>query len=290
MYRRILVPTDGSDAAETAGEIALSLARRFDAEVHAIHVVEGGDLPADGELPEDVVRQGRRATERIETLAGDSQTAVTTETLVTDSPVHERILAYADEHEVDLIAMGTNGRTGIDRLLLGSVAERTVRLGELPVLTVSDEYVVPDDFEPILCPTDGSDGAWAGLEHGVAFADATGATLHVVHAVDHTALGGAEDAGVVLDSLERRGRRAVDEAVAYADEAGLHSVEATLTSGRAARAIVDYVEERDVQLVVMGTRGRTGLDRYVVGSVTETVVRLCPVPVLTVPTPASTDE
>ncbi|MFC7136201.1 universal stress protein [Halobaculum litoreum] len=136
MYDRILVPTDGSDAVDPAVDRALDLAATYDATLHALAVVE----------PIYTVNEGLGSI--FDTLESDARAAVaavaergeaadvTVVTATRTGVPHGEILDYADEEGVDLIVMGTHGRTGLDRYLLGSVTEKVVRLSEVPVLTV----------------------------------------------------------------------------------------------------------------------------------------------------------
>lgn len=175
--------------------------------------------------------------------------------------------------------MGTQGRTGLNRLVLGSVTERTLRVSPIPVLTVHEDTNIDIDFETVPLPTDGSDAASFAADYGITLAAATDAAMHVV---DLTAVSGEFGSAEILDALEEAGQDAVDDVIDRADEAALRSVEASVLSGTPARALLDYIDERDIDLIVMGTHGRTGLDKYLLGSVTEKIVRLADVPVLTV--------
>jgi len=138
MYRTILVPTDGSDASAAAVDHAVDLADRYDARIHALYVVDSGSYGVLGESTPTVVEalreEGSRAVSTVAETAADA--GVEAETAVVEGAVHRSILDYADETDADLIVMGTHGRQGIDRYLLGSVTERIVRSSSVPVLTV----------------------------------------------------------------------------------------------------------------------------------------------------------
>ena len=287
MYDTILVPTDGSAAAETATETALALARRFDAAVHAINVVELDEFPADVEsdAAEELTRRGEETLATLGDRAADAGVEATTRVVETVGSTHQAIVDYATDHDADLVVMGTHGRTGLNRLVLGSVTERTLRTSPVPVLTVHEDTTFEADLERVLVPTDGSDAATVAADHGIALAGATDAAMHVVHVVDTTTTSGEFGGTGVLAALEGVGRRAVDDVIDRTDDADLRSVEASVLSGTPARAILDYAEERDIDLIVAGTHGRTGLNRYLLGSVTEKLVRVADVPVLTVPRP-----
>ncbi|MCH7660364.1 MAG: universal stress protein [Euryarchaeota archaeon] len=140
MYERILVPTDGSAGVERAVEQATALASVHGATIHAVFVVNTASfasLPMETswEGVSDMLREdGREALERVREIA--DKRAVPIETAIIDGTPSKEIVHYAIEEGCDLIVMGTHGRGGIDRLLLGSVAERVVRASSVPVLTV----------------------------------------------------------------------------------------------------------------------------------------------------------
>lgn len=136
-------------------------------------------------------------------------------------------------------------------------------------------------YERILLPTDGSDLANQAFEHALDLAETYDAELHFVYAVDVPTEVGDIDASMVRRELENVGEEASESLAHRAEEAGL-DVTTELLRGRPHEAILNYADENDVDLIVMATHGRSGLDRYLLGSVTEKVVRLSDVPVLTV--------
>ncbi|MBV0925879.1 universal stress protein [Halomicroarcula limicola] len=132
-YDRLLVPTDGSAVAEAASETAIEFARQFDAALHVIHVLESEEVPADGD--DDAARErdsrSEEATTTIAGMARDAGVETRTASLDERESVHDTSLGYADELDIDCIVMGTHGRTGLDRYLLGSVTERVTRLTDV---------------------------------------------------------------------------------------------------------------------------------------------------------------
>jgi nucleotide-binding universal stress UspA family protein len=142
-------------------------------------------------------------------------------------------------------------------------------------------------YADILVPVDGSEASMDAVSHAAALADVHEATIHVVYVVQPQA--GVESAGVdVVGALEDVGERAIEDADARVAEAGLDSIESSILEGTPHRQILDYAEANGIDLIVMGTHGRTGLGRLLLGSVTEKIVRAASVPVLTVRPP--TDE
>lgn len=144
-------------------------------------------------------------------------------------------------------------------------------------------------YENLLLPTDGSDRTGQAVDHAIHVARMDGATLHVLHVVDTSMVPLDAHSRSIYDELEAEGRDSVEEICDRAVDAGIHSVSA-IRRGTPHREILDYADENDVDCIVMGTHGRTGLRRTLLGSVTERVVRLSDTPVLTVrTTPARTD-
>lgn len=140
VYSSILVPTDGSERVEAAVEHAVEVADANGASLHGLHVV-GTDAFAGvtvdgswGSIDQLLREDAAAAVERIRSLAAGSDVRVTTE-IVEGKPSRE-IVGYAEREGCDLVVMGTHGRGGIDRLLLGSVAESVVRASSVPVTTV----------------------------------------------------------------------------------------------------------------------------------------------------------
>jgi nucleotide-binding universal stress UspA family protein len=136
-------------------------------------------------------------------------------------------------------------------------------------------------YDGILLPTDGSDGAAAALDEALDLAETCDAPVNVLYVVDTTYLGsGAADAADV-ESLRESGQQVVDGALEAASERGIEATGA-IRDGDPYREILDYAGTADVGVIVMGTHGRRGLDRFLLGSVTEKVVRTADMPVLTV--------
>lgn len=135
VYRRILVPTDGSETATAAMEAAVDLASTYSAAVHVLHVVDSWRFDTSIESAVAPLREEAEPfVERLAALAEDAGVPVTTAIEVGRPAQH--VLAYADEHDVDLVVIGTRGRGGLPRRLLGSVTQYVVTHAEVPVHVV----------------------------------------------------------------------------------------------------------------------------------------------------------
>ena len=138
MYQRILVPTDGTPGSVKAARNAFDLAEKYDARLYAISVVEldASRMPFQrSDLRPDLEEQAEAALDEIRHEAESWDVPLTTQIL--EGRPHEVILSYVDQQNIDLVVMGTHGRKGLDRYLIGSVTERVVRASDVPVLTVS---------------------------------------------------------------------------------------------------------------------------------------------------------
>ncbi|WP_256402350.1 universal stress protein [Halorubrum salinum] len=290
MIDQILFPTDGSEGARESFEHVLDLAADHAATVRLLNVADtthDSVTRIGGEVVDVLEREGKSFVDDLADRAADRGVSATTH--VAQGGVEETIVAYAAEHDVDLIAMSTRGRTGLDRLLLGSTTERVLRQSDVPVLSVRPADATPRyPYRNVLVATDGSDHADAAVERAAALAAATDATVHVLSVVDVGAVGSEAYSGV--DALIDDAEETVAAASAAAAAEGVETVEAVEVAASAAGGIRSYVADHDVDLVALGTRGRTGVERYVLGSVAERTVRTAPVPVLTVPRPDRPSE
>lgn len=288
MYDHILVPTSGVDEPTPAAERAIDLAQRCGATVHVIYVLESGRIPIqDGSqfVLNELSGVGEKALETVAERARDAGVE-TIETANREGAPHDEILSYVEEESIDLVVMGTHGRKGLDRYLLGSVTEKVVRASPVPVLSVKREDASPQPIEytDVLIPTDGSEGAEVAVDHGVEFAGLVGADVHGLYVTDIRATVPNVDDGsqtAILDQLEAEGERATEYVETVANDAGIDARTAVVR-GTPYAQIREYVVEHDVDLIAMGTHGRTGVERYLLGSVAEKVVRTADVPVLTV--------
>ncbi|HKL29865.1 MAG TPA: universal stress protein [Natrialbaceae archaeon] len=153
MYERILVPTDGSEEVEQAITYAIDLAAEQGATIHAVYVINTatyGSLPMETSwegISDMFTDEGDRAIARVEELAAEA--GVPVEGALLEGTPSREIVRYAEKRDCDLVVIGTHGRGGIDRLLLGSVAERVVRTSPVPVLSiqVGDEEALREEIE-----------------------------------------------------------------------------------------------------------------------------------------------
>jgi nucleotide-binding universal stress UspA family protein len=146
MYQTILHATDGSPYSAAAAENAVELAAQYDATLHVVSVVETDVAFSEAiseQILDDLEKRGQQAVDAVAERAGERGVSDVHTAVVRGTP-HRAILDYAADHDADLVVVGTHGRTGLNRLLLGSVAERVLRTAERPVLVVRGE---PEEAE-----------------------------------------------------------------------------------------------------------------------------------------------
>lgn len=281
----ILIPTDDSPGALVGARHGIALATRTGAAIHVLSVVD--DAPEIAREDDEARAASAVVTIEREAKAFDDTVDVTT--VVTHGTPFQTIREYASRRGIDMIAMGSKGLTGLERFHLGSVAENVLRTARVPVLVVPTEAAVDDiasiAFDRLLIPTDGSDGANIAAQWGVALASELASTVHVLHSVDTSRIRGPQDADEIADALTPRGDAAVNEVRKLATAVDV-AIAATLTAGVPAEVILRYATTNDIDLIVMGTHGRTGIGQWFLGSVTENVVRQGDTPVLCVPVSA----
>jgi nucleotide-binding universal stress UspA family protein len=290
----ILFPTDFSDVAEGAFAHAAHLALQYGATIHVFNVVspENGagsnpmDFlpidPASGTDPDETALQHVE----VQTATNEQGTVpVVYSQTDSDSP-SEAIIDYAEEQDVDLVVMGTHGRKGMDRLLSGSVSEEVVRGAPCPVFTVLGTDGAGDHVPAVtrvLAPVDLSDQSELVMNHAAALADAYAAPLDLLHVVEEAAYPSAYGLDPLTPDLPNVQERAREALETLAGELDLRTdpVNVHVLAGNAARDIVEFAREHGADLIVMATHGRTGLERFLIGSVAEKVVRRAPCPVFT---------
>jgi nucleotide-binding universal stress UspA family protein len=297
--RKVLVATDFEAASDAALAYGRALARRFGASLHLLHVAENAFLRPSPSDPALVRAVRLRSLEQRLTDA-DRADLRARAVIETSDETADAIVAYARAEQIDVIVMGTHGRSAVSQLLVGSVAERVVRIAPCPVLTVRQherEFVHPDASESetamillkhVLVATDFSEPSEAALAYGRELARTFNARLTVLHITDNVAARayGADGYVVVDPDLQERvdasARTQVDELLSAEDREVLHAQGVVRSSSATAAAIVDFARESSADLIVAGTHGRGAVAHLLIGSVAERVVRAAPCPVLTV--------
>ena len=290
--RHILCPVDLSDGSRRALEHAAALARPGQSRLTVLHVYSTLSAADVAPMLDDVsVRIDPDClTRELEAFVLPVAAGLSLGLrLRRADDVRRAIVEEADTVGADLLVIGSHGRSGFERLLLGSTAERVVRRSTCPVLVVPPQSVPPDDgrFRQIVCGIDFSAASLQAFRCAIQTVTAKGADVTLVHAIEmppelhDRQIVAAYDVEAIRAAAEL-GSRSRLEAIVAGDGAAPVRVNAAVVEGRAHREILKIASARNADLVVLGTHGRSAIDRYVFGSNTDGVLRGAPCPVLTV--------
>lgn len=268
MLERILVPLDGSEVAESVLKRSMALLKRPGTEVlllRATGMMQSPSFDASS-LEEKLRREAQTYLDGIKRRLEEA--GVRVRTFVRDGLAAELILGTAAREGATLILMSTHGRTGLSRWVFGSVAEKVLRASDTPVFVVRSFGPEAPVYPParIVVPVDDSSSSMEVLPAVETLAKAANAHVYVLNVMEHSAV-----AGPVSPCLERAYRALQDAGV---------SCEPVLRRGDAAEQILDATRELHADLVAIATHGRSGVGRWVLGSITEKVLRTAPVSLL----------
>lgn len=288
----ILCPVDFSEQSRHALEHARAFARFNDARLTALHVYGVAIPPMGSEMgaaPWITPAPGALLEELRQFCTAESTTEGAELSIAVQEGIPAKdIVRYADEHAVDLLVLGTHGRSGFEHLFLGSVTEKVVRSTQLPVLTVppAAENPRPLRYGTILCATDFSAASARALTHTLELARQAGSRVVVLHVVDVLTQYAAAPEGAAFPLTESQ-RRIEEHAKAQLSETFPAEARAWCTpteivaAGRTYREILSTAASMHVDLIAMGAHGRGAIDRWLFGSTTNHVIRRAPCPVLT---------
>ena len=290
---RILHPTDFSDSAGDACAYALDLAVRTGAALRVLHVVHGREeYTTETHLDEQgqealLIRLREMANAHLGALPSAARNTLDLSyELVESRHAAPAIVEHVERYGIDLIVMGTHGRRGLRHLILGSVAEEVLRRASSPMLVVHRRET-PGPVARIVVPIDFSDHSNAALAHAKELAELYHAALTLLFVAEEHVVPFFSDTGIPTFTLMK-----IDpDIVAKAGEAlrqldaqtGGSGVSTTyeVRTGQPPNEVVGYAREHKADLIVMATRGITGVERGLIGSVTERVVRTASCPVWT---------
>ncbi|MBN2098619.1 MAG: universal stress protein [Dehalococcoidia bacterium] len=305
MYKRMLLPLDGSELAEVALSYAKGIASRFGLELLLLHVAGKGEaesLPLHQAYIDQTSERLRREMAEIQGKTGGKPVAVKGEVVL--GYAADEILRYAAEKEVDLTIMATHGRSGVSRWVMGSVADKVLGSSALPVLLV--RAGMPQDVayerwsDPkLLVPLDGSELAELVLPHVEALAlaqDGAAAEVILVRVCEplvlppvttpETTVNWGTTADQYLLESKKSAEKYLTRIQRGLSDAGL-KVSLEVLDGDPATGVIDYAGQRQVNLIVMATHGRSGLGRWAYGSVAQKVLHGASCPTLMVRPPLS---
>lgn len=284
MFTKILVPLDGSAFAEYALPPAVAMASQSKGEITLVRVpiyitpYMGGEagwvLPQLS--PEQLTREASDYLTKIEERYARPEITWHIETPAGDEA--SAIVDIANRRQTDLIVMSTHGYSGATRWLLGSITEKVLQKAHCPVLALRNS----NPIQNIAVTVDGSPLSEQAIEPAMKIADAFNANLTLLRCYEppllsHTAMIDLEwhESGLASQFLEQQltqSRDYLDSLAVRFQQAGRH-LDTQLVEGPAGHAILEFASQNNLDLLAMATHGRTGLQRWVYGSVTQKVLR-----------------
>jgi nucleotide-binding universal stress UspA family protein len=299
--QRILCPVDFSDFSRRALDHAIAIATWYESTITVLHVCTvvpvAAYAPGSGVLPSAALTREDRealldAMKRF--VEGGAAENIPIELDIAEGSAATEILAKAEAVPADLLVMGTHGRSGFERLVLGSVTERVLRKAACPMLTVPEGVaaavpVPPVPFKRIVCAIDFSDCSMHALHYAMSLAQEADARLTVVHVIElppdvpreaHETVPGPRDLQGYIAMVEEDSRARLKDAVPDSVRAYC-AVDTVLAKGKPYREILRVAEEHHADLLVVGVHGRGVVDRLLFGSTAQHLVRQASCPVLT---------
>lgn len=272
MYGEILIPTDGSRGSLAAVDHGISVAKRYGAVVRVLYAVDRNN---------GRIEEGKRVTEAVANSIRSSYTEASVSRRVAFGPPADVILREISESGIDIVVMGTHGRSGVARYLLGSVTAAVVRSSPVPVFTVHLSERTRTEYTDILVVTDGTGRTRSAATHGIDIADRYNALVHVV-CVDSE----ADTTASARETADRSETRALRDVTDRAATRGVPTVESTI-EGDPHNAVVEYANEHGVDVIVQSLVDRAAPGHVTSESLGECIIRAASTPVLTV---CSTDR
>ncbi len=279
-FKNIMVPFDGSELAERALVPALTLAEAILAKVFFIRVAIPLSLNLDPKLYQRIIElrqdEAKQYLRSIQSRFSLSQTDI--ETQVPVGRAARSIINFAQEKEFDLIVMSSHGRSGVSRWIYGSVANKVLHTAPCAKAIIHPQVIIePFSIKRILVPLDGSSIAEQALKPALALAEVVSAELLFLRVTTVPQIS-------VLPVPGWPGLDAVMDAAEQESDAYLQGVQGTIgespvptsfrvTDGPAAEDIIDIADSQQVDLIVMCSHGRSGIERWVFGSIAEKVLR-----------------
>jgi len=282
--KKILCPVDFFPAAEMAVNYATGLAAHYEAKVHLLHVVNAV-IPAQefavntGELMKVMEDNAREEMATLVTKVTAERIPVDSEVRVGD--VHDEIKRAIDVLKPDLVVMGTHGRRGPERWFLGSTTERLLRHSPVPLLTIraSEEPITEPRFQRILVTTDFSEGTTDTLRYAFSMAQEHDSRITLLHVISDVS---ADLSGKYRDALAKGIAHGLEDLVP-AEARNWCDVATSVKTGMPYQVILNTLEDEKIDLLVMNIHGKGRLDRALLGSTAERVVRAARCPVMLIP-------
>lgn len=288
-FKRIVVPTDFSSTAETAMDLASRIARESKSSLDLVTVVDSTVYAYAGypftALSRELLTGAEVQINKVK-LSAAAKGVKVSRYVLSGNPARE-IVDHAKRHDAGLIVIGTHGSGGVVRFFLGSVADRVLHEAKCPVIVTKEprgkikhKKKKVKTFERVLYPTDFSKTSKKALARAISLTEDFDAELFVLHVVDDSLISAhvPEERKIILKELRRHALAEMHAELPDHLLENFHTIGA-VKRGEPGKVIAAYAESHRCDLIVMGSHGRTGVKRALLGSVADKVVRRAKCPV-----------
>ncbi len=294
-FKKILCATDFSDFSNQTVNYGVALAKEFGSQLIICHVIDLSSVAIYGEFQLDPVGQQNRiiedANERLETLTGDQ--SIEWEPLIIVGKPADEIIRAVEEKDIDLVISATRGRSGLKRLILGSVTERLMLTLPCPLLVLRSpehDFVKDPDrvikLKKILVGCDFSPDSGQALNHALSLAQEFEAELHLVNVIEPPAQPNLlKTETSANEEIQEDFRQLLSQKLkdlVPADARHWCTPQTSILEGQPYEELAKYAESNEADMIVMGIRGHSLVKTLFLGSTTDRVVRRAPCPVLSV--------
>jgi len=279
--KKILVTLDGSETAESVLPYARSLAASFGSKVDVLGSATGRKDRRLNRLLEDYINS---------TAVNLQNEGIKAEPVILYGDAPDKILEHANKNNIDLIVMATHGRSGISLWWMGSVAEKVISVTKTPMLLVPSkdktgkaESAEKVTIEKIVVALDGSDTGQAALPYVETLAKKTGASVSLIQVIPSP---GTMDPSIpggpywikFVEAVNDSAQEYLNDIAKKLTKQGVQTT-CKVMNGDSAYRIVEHAEQENASLIAMSTHGRTGITRWVLGSVTDKVMHSAKIPI-----------
>ena len=283
--KKILCPVDFFPASDAAVSHAAALAGNYEASIHLLHVITPvavGTYEYAIDTAELMKSMEERSTDELKKLAAKvKEASISCEFQICVGDVYDEIKRAIEVARPEIVVMGTHGRRGVERWFIGSTTEKLLRHSPVPLITISaaGEKPAAPRFQRILVTTDFSDGTPDALAYAFSVAQENESQISLLHVIHDVA---ADVSGKYRDSLIEGVHKQLNDLVP-AEAKNWCDVNTRVDTGIPYRIILRILEDEKIDLVVMNIHGKGMLDRALLGSTAERVVRVAPCPVMLIP-------
>jgi len=288
MFKKVLLPLDGSAEAESPLPYIKDFSNKFSSKVHVLGVGVGNKRRKVNRLLADYIQC---------TADNLAQDGILARSHMLYGHAVDQILLFIKENAIDLLVMATHGRSGVTRWWIGSIAENIVTEATIPVLLVRSKRLRETEvnktktFRHILVPLDGSSIGESALQYAETLAlklDAAISLLHVIHSFDGLGFDiPGYDLKIMTKKLNDSGEKYLKSISEKLKNKGIKT-SSKVVVGNPATTIIEYAQEKKIDLIAMSTHGRSGITRWVLGSVADKILKESSLPLWLVRSPKMT--